>query len=75
MYETIIQVPAPDTNKFLKISALLDALGWTHYHTHYTGSQIDDEAYGDDVHDYTVILPEGQVDIFNLLDESGVFDD
>lgn len=75
MYEMIVQVPEPDSNKFLTISRLFEALGWTHYHTHYTADQIDAGEYGDDVHDYTVILPENQMDILDLLDDSGVFDD
>lgn len=73
--EKIIQVPAPDDGDvYIQATRLIEALGWEGYHTHYTGDDLDRGDYGDDVHDYTVKIPECHLDIFEFLDGFGVFD-
>lgn len=72
--EKQVHVPEPDDPRFFQMVHLLEALGWDGYHTNYTGDEIDAEQYGDDVHDYTILVPENQLDIFELLDECDVFD-
>lgn len=72
--ERIIQVPAPDDGDiYQQVTRLIEALGWEGYHTHYTGEELDNGDYGEDVHDYTVRLPDHQLDILEFLDDMGAF--
>lgn len=74
IYEKIIWVPEPNFDDYQQIMRLLEKMGWHGYHTNYTGEQLDNGDYGDDVHDYTVCVPEDELDIFEWLCDKGALD-
>lgn len=74
LHEKHIQVPEPDFDDYQQITRLIEKLGWTGYHTNYTGEELDNGDYGDDVHDYTVMVPEDELDIFEWLRDKYVFE-
>lgn len=72
--EYTITVEDRGAGSWLLITRLLDRLGWTYYPTNVTGEEIDAGDDSDAARDETIEVPAEDVELFELLDESGVFD-
>lgn len=59
---------------FSKVCDLLDALGWDHYPTNVTGEEIDAGDDSDAARDETVEVPSDKLEVYDFLDEMGVWD-
>lgn len=74
--EKIITAPEPgfSDDRFDMMVRLWDQLGWDNYYSHYTAEEIDAGEYGDDIYDYTVMVPQEQEDLFKFMEEEGLVD-
>lgn len=58
-----------------RVCDLLDALGWDHYPTNMTGEEIDAGNDSDESKDEIIGVPVNRLEVYELLDQCGVFDD
>lgn len=73
--EMQIQVEDREGYEWGRVCSLLDALGWNHYPTYVTGEEIDAGVDNDESKDETIEVPVNMLEVYELLDQCGVFDD
>lgn len=61
-------------DRFSIVCDLLDALHWEHYPTNVTGEELDAGNDSDEAREETIEVPENQLDVYDFLDEMGIFD-
>lgn len=58
---------------FSRVCDLLEALHWDHYPTNVTGEELDAGNDSDEARQETIEVPENQLDVYDFLDEMGIF--
>lgn len=73
-FEVTVPEVTRDDDWWIAREALLDALGWEHYPTNVTGEDIDAGNDSEEALQETIEVPSGELEVWDLLDELGVFD-
>ncbi len=66
--------PTRDCEEFLRFERLMEKLGWNTYPTYVDGEEIDAGNDSDEARAQTIEVPHEDEELFEFLDECGVFD-
>lgn len=73
IHETFI-ISDRDLDDWARLSTILDRLGWTHYPENVTGEEIDEGDDSENARVEGVDVPFKDYDLWEYLDDRGVFD-